>query len=355
MDKAKLKLLLVNGKISIKQAMQKLNETAEKILFVVDKDNRLLGTLTDGDIRTGLINGLNFSDEIKTVMCCQFVAIFDYEADRSEKAKAMMIEKKIEQIPVLDTEGKIINVILWTDIFREKQPIEAVDRFTNTVVIMAGGKGTRLAPFTRILPKPLIPIGDKPVIEIIMEKFHKHGFCNFNLTLNYKKEYIKAFLKENSFPYKVDWVEEEHYMGTAGSLSLLKDQIKETFFVSNCDIILNANFADILKWHKENGNLMTLLGCHKEVAVPYGVLELERGTLKRFIEKPNYDFIINTGVYVLEPDVISLIQDKHIDMNVLIELASKEGKVSVYPVSEGWFDVGQWDEYEKSLNELSLI
>jgi len=163
------------------------------------------------------------------------------------------------------------------------------------------------------------------------------------------------FIKENNFPFKIDWVEENDYMGTAGSLSLLINKVKDTFFISNCDIILDADYVDILKWHKENNNLMTLIGCHKEVKIPYGILEIDNGILKNFVEKPNYDILINTGVYVLEPEVISLIpKDKYIDMNTLIELASREGKVSVYPISDGWFDVGQWDEYKKSVKELSL-
>lgn len=355
MDKAKLKTLLISPETSLKQAMQKLNETSEKILFVTEENSKLLGTLTDGDIRRGLINGLKFSDSVENIMKQKFFYVSHNDPDKKAKAKAIMLEEKIEQIPYINRSGVIADLILWTDIFVDKKTGGQKELISNPVVIMAGGKGTRLAPFTRILPKPLIPIDEKPVIEIIMEKFFNYGFHNFIYTLNYKKEYIKAFLKENTFPYNIDWIEESEFMGTAGSLFLLRDKIKDTFFVSNCDIILNADFADILAWHKKEGNLMTLLGCHKEVKIPYGVLELEHGELKNFKEKPNFDVIINTGVYVLEPEIISLIPEgKFIDMNVLIELVAKKGKVSVYPISEGWFDVGQWDEYAKSLKELSL-
>lgn len=356
MDKTKLRTLLISTDTTLKESMQRLNETAEKILFVADENDKLLGTVTDGDIRRGLINGFKFSDKVEKVMFKQFTSFFCDEADKKEKAERIMLREKIEQIPILDKNNQIIDVIFWTDIFGEKETIAEKQFFTNPVVIMAGGKGTRLDPFTKILPKPLIPIGEKPIIEIIMEKFYKQGFQNFIFTLNYKKEYIKMFLRENSFPYKIDWVEEDDFMGTAGSLSLLKDKINEPFFVSNCDIILNADYTDIIKWHKENKNLVTLIGCHKEVKVPYGILELEDGILKSFVEKPNYDVIINTGVYILEPEIIGMIPDnKSINMNTLIEEVSKKGKVSVYPIHDGWMDVGQWEEYKNSLREIGDV
>ena len=356
MDKTKFRALLISSDTTLKEYMQRLNETAEKILFVIDENEKLLGTVTDGDIRRGLINGLSFSDNIGNVMFKEFVFLACDEPDKKKKAKTLMIEKIIEQIPILDNNKSVIDVILWTDIFGEEKTLESKQLFTNPVVIMAGGKGTRLDPFTKILPKPLIPIGDKPVIEIIMEKFYRQGFQNFIFTLNYKKEYIKMFLRENSFPYKIDWVEEDDFMGTAGSLSLLKGKINEPFFVLNCDIILTADYADIVKWHKENNNFVTLIGCHKEVKVPYGILELEDGVLKSFIEKPNYDVIINTGVYLLEPGVIEMIpENKSIDMNTLIEEISKKGKVSVYPIHDGWVDVGQWEEYKNCIREIGNV
>lgn len=353
MDKDKLRSLLISPAATLKEAMQKLNDTAERILFVVDDKEILVGTVTDGDIRRGLISGLKFSDKTEKVVRKQFIHIFYNVPDRKEKAQVMMLEKKVEQIPVLDKQGHVVDVIFWVDIFGKKESADRKQFFTNPVVVMAGGKGTRLDPFTKILPKPLIPIGENPIIEIIMEKYYNYGFKNFIFTLNYKREYIKMFLRENSFPYNIDWVEENDYMGTAGSLSLLKDKVKDTFFVSNCDIILNANYADILKWHKENNNLMTLVGCHKEVNIPYGILKMENGILKNFLEKPNYDILINTGVYVIEPEIISIVpENEYIDMNTLIELVSRKGKVSVYPISDGWFDIGQWDEYRKSLKYM---
>jgi dTDP-glucose pyrophosphorylase/predicted transcriptional regulator len=353
MDKAKLRTLLISSDTTLKESMQRLSDTGTQILFVIDEHEMLLGTVTDGDIRRGLINGLKFSDKVEKVMFQQFSYLFHDELGKKEKIQEIMITEKIEQIPVLDKNMNVIDAILWTEIFGKKGYVERKSILANHVVIMAGGKGTRLDPFTRILPKPLIPIGERPIIELIMEKLYKCGFNNFIYTLNYKKEYIKLFLRENSFPYNIDWVEEDDYCGTAGSLSLLKDKVKDTFFVLNCDTILSVDYMDILKWHKENNNLMTLVGCHKEIQVPYGILELDHGVLKNFIEKPNYDVITNTGIYVLEPEVLHMIHGNQcVDMNTLIEDVSKKGKVSVYPIHDGWIDVGQLEEYKKSLDKI---
>jgi len=308
MDKRKLESILILSDTTIKQAMQKLSDTQERILFVVDIDKKLLGTINDGDIRRALINGLKFDDSVGNVMHKNFVSVDRDIVDIEGYSKKLMLEKKIEQIPVLDGTGVI---------------------------------------------KPLIPIGNKPVIEIIMERFYKYGFHKFFYTLNYKKEYLKLFLKENKFPYVVDVVEEDDFLGTAGGLALLKDKIKETFFIVNCDSLLDVNFEEILIWHKEHGAAMTLVGCHNEVKIPFGVLKLSNGRLAKIVEKPVHDIIINTGVYVIEPHVISYIPEgRHIDMNELIETVIEKEKVSVYPIYKGWFDIGQWEEYNKTVEKL---
>ncbi|MGO9016318.1 MAG: sugar phosphate nucleotidyltransferase [Dissulfurispiraceae bacterium] len=354
MENAKLNSLLIPPDTTIKRAMQLLNKTAEKILFITDEKKKLMGTLTDGDIRRALINGMQFSAPVDAVMFTLFVFISSDETNKKEKAKKIMLEKGIEQLPVVTREKCIVDVLVWTDIFDDTILSTEKHCFENSIVIMAGGKGTRLDPFTRILPKPLIPVGDKTVIELIMENFSKRGFYNFIFTLNYKKDYIKMFLKESDFSYNISLVEEEAYLGTSGSLSLLKNMITDTFIVTNCDILLDANYADIVKWHKENNNIITIVGCHKEINIPYGILEMDKGVLSSFHEKPKYDVLINTGLYVIEPEVISLIaENRYMDMNILIESASHKGKVSVYPVHEGFFDIGQWEEYRKTVEQFS--
>ena len=355
MEIAKIKSLFVSTDITIKQAMQKINETAEKILFVVDEKEKLLGTVTDGDIRRGIVSGLEFNVSVKSIMQKEFAAITNNTPQLKEHAKKMMFETRLEHIPVVDERNNLLDVILWTD-FIEEDAVKEKHLYANQVVIMAGGKGTRLDPFTKVLPKPLIPIGDRPIIDIIMEKFYKYGFHKFIYTLNYKKEYIKLFLKDNKFPYTVDWVEESDFCGTAGSLSLIKDKVKEPFFVTNCDSLLNIDLEEVLSWHTEQKAAMTIIGCHNEVEIPFGTLQFNNGRLASISEKPVYDLTINTGVYVMEPRILSYISTgKRIDMNELINLVLRNEKITVFPIYEGWFDMGQWKKYIESTKKLEMF
>ena len=355
MDKIKFKSLLTAADTSLKRAMQKLNDTAEKILFIVDDNRRLLGTVTDGDIRRGIIAGIKFTDNVEKVMHRGFTTVTLNQSYSEESVKRLMIETKLEQIPVLDDKGTIVDVVLWTDILEEKSQLMLRHLLPNQVVIMAGGKGTRLDPFTKILPKPLIPIRNKPIIEHIMDRFYKNGFHKFTLILNYKKEMIKLYFGENKLPYNISFVEESDYCGTAGGLSLLKNTLNETFIVTNCDTILEGDYIDFFNWHNERRNLMTIVGSHKEITVPYGVLNMGDGSLIGIDEKPKIDLFVNTGTYIFEPDILNLInENEHIDMDKLIGKVkdNHSERVGVYPHWGGWFDIGQWDEYRRSLKYI---
>ena len=352
MEKTEIRKMIVSPKTSVKEAMKGISGISSRVLFVVDDSERLIGSITDGDIRRAILSNIGFERPIEEIMFKSPRFVRNDEKDFEEKAKAYIFEAKLHAIPVLDRADRIVDIMAWY-VFFEKHPREShvFKPVTNYVVIMAGGKGERLDPFTKILPKPLIPFGNKPLIEKIMDNFNRGGFVNFLLTLNYKKELIKMYLRENYFPYSIEWVEEVDYLGTAGGLKLLRDKFKDTFFVCNCDIILEADFGDILLWHKGEKAALTLIGCHKEMTIPYGTLELNNGLLKKINEKPAFDLVINTGVYVIEPKVISLIESgMKIDMNELIEKVLEKGwKVTVYPVCGGWFDIGQWKEYKESL------
>jgi NDP-sugar pyrophosphorylase family protein len=264
----------------------------------------------------------------------------------------------IEQIPVLDGGGKVADVLLWLDFLTEEKPTAERSRiiFDNPVIIMAGGRGTRLDPFTKILPKPLIPLCDKPVIENIMNRFNDNGFSRFYIIVNFKKEMIKAYFAESSLPYSITFIEEDDFYGTAGGMHLLRDIVQQSFVVTNCDTILDGNYADIFQWHLEHKNIMTIVGSHKEITIPYGVLCMNNGTLDKIDEKPKLDLFINTGTYIFEPSIFNFIHDRqHLDMDKLISRIRTEQpqRVGVFPHWGGWSDIVQWEEYNKTLKVIS--
>ena len=340
--------LLINRCASILEAIQKLNETGSQLLLVVDSKGLLRGIITDGDIRRAIVDGKPLSSPVsgicnpspKTLRC------FDYSA-----ARRLMRKNSITRIPVVDSNGVPIGLIRLEDA-AENVICPAI--MTNKVVIMAGGKGTRLEPITRIVPKPLLPIGEKPMMELIMDSFAKEGFRTFLVSINYKKEFIKTYIAERrDLAYAIRCVEEEDFLGTAGSLKLMEKDLYETFFVSNCDILVDMSYLSALEYHSEEGNSITIVGALKKVSVPYGVIRMgESGGFVGIDEKPDLPLIVNTGVYVLEPSVLSLISEKErIDMTDLIaRVAAHEGKIGVFPVHRRWIDIGQWGEYKNILD-----
>lgn len=355
MDKITLQKICISPDTTLKGAIQCLNATARKIVCVADEERKLLGTVSDGDVRRALLKGYGFEESVERIMARNYHAIDSNEHNIMDHAKMLMKEYQVSHIPVLDDAHRLIDIVAWTDFLEngQERTISHPPR-NNMVVIMAGGKGTRLNPFTDIFPKPLMPIGDTPAIEVIMERFSRSGFNRFCYTLNYKKEYVKLFLKEKTFPYEIDWVEEDTFLGTAGSLGLLQERVKDTFFVANCDTFLSIDFHEVLDWHKECGALITVVGSHSEINIPFGVLTLSNGKLEGIREKPVHDVIINTGMYVMEPRVLDYITSgATLDMNELINTVAQNEKVNVYPVyGKDWIDIGRWEEYNKGIQYL---
>ena len=345
--------------------MQTLDQTAEKCLFVVDEDNAVSGTLTDGDVRRAILSGAGLDDGIRSHYNPNPVSItFDNEAallhDRPSlhaEARRLMHDHKVEVIPMLDARRRITGYVRWTDVMGDG---EARDEsgLDVPVVIMAGGYGTRLEPFTKVLPKPLIPVHDRPIIEHIIDRFVEVGADDFWLTVNYKSRIMKAYFHDREPSYNVRFVEEPEPMGTAGSLQFLKDKIDGPLFVTNCDIIIDADYRDIMRFHQREGHAITLVGSAVHYEIPYGTCVLNGGgSLSHINEKPRYDFIVNTGMYVLNADVLDLIPDEgSFHMTDLIDTVLKDGgTVGVFPVSENaWIDVGQWKEYERAAEKLEL-
>lgn len=354
MDKGVLRSICISPSCTVREVIQQLNNTNQKILLVVGEGETLLGTISDGDVRRSLLRGVGFNEAASEIMRKEYTALSVDTPDLKRRAKQLMLEKVIAHIPVLDQQGRIYDIIQWTDFLENGQEKKSPPLQDNAVVIMAGGQGSRLNLFTKVFPKPLIPIGDRPAVEVIMERFYQCGFHRFIYTLNYKKEYVKLFLKERTFPYEIEWVEEDEFLGTAGSLALLKDKLPGTFFVVNCDTLLSVNFNEVLEWHREHEALITVVGSHNEVNIPFGVLALSNGRLDAIREKPIHDVIINTGMYVMEPRILEYIAaGVALDMNELINTVAAREKVNVFPVyGRDWIDIGQWEEYQKGIKYL---
>lgn len=339
--------LCVEKNQTLRDAMQQLSRTAKKVLFVLD-DKILYGTLTDGDIRRHLLSGGKMDDPLYTAANQNPITA----ANREQARKILQNQKEwLFAIPIVGKEQVLLDIILAAE---PKEP--SFPRLGLPVVIMAGGKGTRLDPYTRVLPKPLIPVGDYPIIEHIMRQFEDYGCSTFHVIVNYKKQLMKAYFSESGQRYNVTWYDEERPLGTGGGLYLLKGQVDETFFLTNCDILLRSDLSAILQFHRENGNAITMVGVYKSLTIPYGVVDVGGdGVIEAMREKPELSFLTNTGVYVVEPDVLSDIPDNAvITFPEIMDMQRQKGKkVAVYPISEDeWMDMGEMTEMENMRKRL---
>lgn len=351
--------ILVSGEESIKEALKKLDKSAKKVLLVTDGVMKLIGTLTDGDIRRHMLSGRSLDSTISGVYNRKPVSLAK-DNFSPEAAKELFLKHKVELLPIVDSNGIVIDFITWDRLFSkgEVSPIRnaCIDI---PVVIMAGGKGARLEPFTRVLPKPLIPIGDKPIIEIIIDEFRKQGARRFYITLNHKADMVEAYFNSIEKDYEAIYVREDDYLGTAGSLKLLEGRLKGPFIVTNCDVMVKANFEEVLNFHKESRAHMTVLSSIQHYKIPYGVIKSrEGGEITEVLEKPEYTFTVNAGVYIIESTALKYIsKDKRFDMTDLIKRFLSGGdKVVMYPVNEkDYIDIGQWEEYKKSLERMRIL
>lgn len=342
--------MLIGENDSVLHAMEQLDAIATKVLFVV-KEKKLVAALTDGDIRRWILSKGNLDAQVHEV--ANYKPKFLRDAQQKE-AFQFMKKHSIEAVPVIDSLGHIVNVICWDG----KTSIGAKEKIDAPVVIMAGGKGTRLYPYTKILPKPLIPVGEIPIAEHIINRFCDSGCNEFFLVLNHKKNMIKAYFNEIERTYDIQYVDEDIPLGTGGGLSLLKGKIDKTFILTNCDILIQEDFAKIYKLHKEEHHMITMVCSLKNFRIPYGVIEIgETGEIEKMSEKPKLSFFTNTGCYIVEPEVIEQMEEgKEMSFPDIIEQAKKQGmKVGVYPIGENaWLDMGQLDELDNMKHVLNL-
>ena len=329
--------------LTVSEAMQKIDGNSYGILFLIDKEGRLFGCITDGDIRRFLLSGGKMSG-----LASEAANLTPRVARSIEEAKHLYHKRNYIVIPVVDDKGKIIDVYVGD---AGDQAQKTHNPINIPVVINAGGKGTRLDPFTRVLPKPLIPVGELPIIEHIMREYQSYNCNEFHVIVNYKRDLMKAYFSDNENHYNITWYDEEKPLGTGGGLSLLRGKFSNTFFFANCDALLTANYESMVKFHKENHNIITMICAYKYINIPYGVVEMgTNGTIKEMREKPLMSFLTNTGIYIVEPEVIDDMEDGvAVGFPDIVEMERQKGKrVAVFPVSENdWMDMGQLPELEK--------
>lgn len=341
--------LLVEENTSVLQTMKKLDETGQRILFVVS-NGTLKAAVTDGDIRKYILQGGALEGPIRDAANYHPKSL---PLEQRGEARAFIEQNGIDALPLLDKRGCIADIIFASGVDVDNRKCAGLP-----VVVMAGGLGTRLYPYTKILPKPLIPVGEQPILEHIINRFYDFGCDDFRLVVNYKKNMIKSYFNELEKPYQVSYVDEDEPLGTGGGLCLLKGQLKNTFFLSNCDILLDADYADIANYHKEQGNVITMVCAVKHFTVPYGVIELNGdGTIRTMREKPEMNFLTNTGVYVVEPRVVEELEDgkKQGFTDIIDHYRALGEKVGVYPISEqSWMDMGQMEELDNMRRRLEV-
>lgn len=350
MSKRDMEQFLGTTTMTIVEAMQKIDKNTRGLLFIVDKERKLLGSLTDGDIRRWLIKAGTLQVEVSVAMNHK-----PYRIHSNEKKDAAKIMKahSIFALPVINEEGQVLDIIFDTkEVYNE--PLKTLKGVP--VVMMAGGKGTRLYPYTKILPKPLIPVGELPIAEHIINKFFAYGCKDFHLIVNHKKNMIKAYFNEVEKAYNLFYADEDEPLGTGGGLSLLKGKIDNTFVLTNCDTLIEADFSQIYQYHKEQNNIITMICSLKNYQIPYGVINLGNGgQIESMEEKPTFSFFTNTGCYIVDPEVIKDIPENTVvGFPDLLEKYRKEGRnVGVYPINESsWLDMGEMEALEEMRKRL---
>lgn len=332
----------INATKTIKEAIKKIQLNENKIVYVVDKKNVIIGTITDGDVRRGLIKGFNLQDNVTRFMNTKFSYAKFIKGKKIYK-KYFNINKN--QIPIINSKNQLISNDSIQDIKKN---------YNNEIVIMAGGYGKRLKPLTNKIPKPMLKVNGNPILELIINNFKNSGFNNFHISVNYKKDEIKKYFnKGKKFNVKIEYIEEKKPLGTAGSLKLLKKKNKLPIIITNGDVLTKVNYENLLKFHQENNSDITVAIRELNYQIQYGVLKFRNGQIISISEKPIENFHINAGVYILNPKVLKFkCLNKYCDMTDLINYALKYKKnVFGFPLYEDWIDIGNIENYNKVKNK----
>lgn len=335
--------------ISIIQSLKRMDEIKVKMLFVYSGE-KFISILTIGDIQRAIIKGVDMNQSVMSII--DLNKKFASVSDSIESIREKMMALRAECMPVVDEDGELVDVYFWNELFKHTEA-QKREKIALPVVIMAGGKGTRLKPITNVIPKPLIPVGDKTILEVIMDQFEEIGCKKFYMSVNYKADMMEYYLSQLDHKYDIEFFMEEKPLGTIGSVSLLKGKITTPFFVSNCDSINDQDYRDVYDYHIQNKNDLTIVTMVKSFRIPYGVIETgEDGIMTALREKPELNYKVNTGAYILNPECIDEIPEGeffHIT-HLMEKILARGGRVGCFPISEGsWHDMGEWPEYLKMI------
>ncbi len=331
---------------SIRDAIQVIDAGGFQIALVVGPARRLLGTVTDGDVRRGILAGCALTEPVTAVMNANPKTAT--LADGRERILDLMRRRRIHQVPVLGTDGVVLGVEILDELL-QPEPL------SNPVILLAGGKGTRLRPITEDIPKPLVPVGDRPILERIVETLRDHGFRNFWMALNYKGHMIREHFGDGSnFGVRIQYLEESEPLGTAGALGLLPEAPTESFLVMNGDLLTAVNPRNLLEFHDSQGAAATMCVREFDFQVPYGVVDLDGHTFLGVDEKPVQRFFVNAGIYALSPNVLDLVPaGEPLNMTELFARIKARGdSAAVFPVREYWLDIGQLKDLERARGEV---
>lgn len=341
--------LLINYKESILNAMQLINANSKGILLVINNQNELFGTITDGDIRRAILSGIQLSKSISEV--CNKNCIYSEENIDFDNVRTQFIEKKIKLLPIVNNNKNVVDYLEIDDLI-DFNKLEK----ENPVLIMAGGLGTRLRPFTDDLPKPMLKVGNKPILQTIIEQFKNYGFKNILISVNYKADIIENYFGDGrDFGVSIKYIKETTRLGTAGAIKLASKYLDRPFFVINGDILTNVNFYNLLQYHIENSYKMTIGSRIYETQVPYGVLNINEECVTSLEEKPIVNYLVSGGIYILDPNVIEYIpKDKYFDITQLINILINENiRIGSFPITDYWMDIGKVDDYYRANEDIN--
>ena len=336
---------LVRPDASLREVIQIIDRGAAQIALVVDAKNKLLGVITDGDIRRAMLRNESLMGLAESIMFRDFRALPTTATE--EEALAFMRLEKLHQIPAIDEQGRLVRLFLLEELIKPKKR-------PNPVVIMAGGEGKRLRPLTQDCPKPMLRVGGKPLLEIILEQCIDAGFKHFYLSVNYLKEQIKDHFGDGMrWHVRIDYLEETQPLGTGGALSLLPHKPTEPLLVLNADVLTRVDYGRLLRFHDEQQAAATLCVREYTTEIPYGVVCMDGLNVLTLEEKPVIDHYVNAGVYLLDPALLDLVpQDRFFDMPTLLEKAMQhQHRVSAFPIHEYWLDVGRPETLERAHGE----